>query len=83
MAVCNIQELLDANPCFAALSPSMLQAVITQQLCNLRENLDSGAAMTCDIATLIEDAGCFSNLSPEQHYIVQASLLCDIASLLG
>lgn len=82
MAVCNPQDLLDANPCFAELSPFMREVVFTQMLCALYNNLDSGEPLSCDIAVLLADAECFYGLSMSQLKIVQLQLMCEVFSLL-
>lgn len=82
MAACNVQELLTANPCLAALSPHMLEVVETQLLCGLFNHLDSGAEMTCDIEALLADASCFYNLSSEQLRVIRVQMLCEIGALI-
>lgn len=82
MAACNIQELLDVDPCISALDPYTLEVLITQQLCGMYNNLDSGAAVTCDIQELLTDANCLYGLPIERLKAIQAQLLCNILSLL-
>lgn len=82
MAVCSIQDLLDANPCFYALSPRMRKVVKVQMLCGLFNNLDSGEPITCDIQELLDDAACFNALSDGELDVIELSLLCNILSLL-
>lgn len=82
MAVCSPQELLSANPCYAALSPRMRKVIFTQMLCGLFNNLDSGEPIECDIQALLDDAACFNSLSDGELEIVQLQLLCEILSLL-
>lgn len=82
MAACNIQELLDAEPCYAALSPHMRKVVFTQMLCNLFNNLDSGEPLSCDIQTLLNDAECMYPLSDDTLEILQLQLMCEIFNVL-
>lgn len=82
MATCNVQTLLDTNPCLSALDPYTLEVVETQLLCALYNNLDSGAEISCDIQTLLDDGKCFFGLSSFQLRVVRAQLLCEIAALL-
>lgn len=83
MAVCNVEELLDANPCLVELSADMLDAVETQMICNLRNNLIDGAAITCDIEELISEAGCFVGVDPHRRKAIRAQLLCEILNTLA
>lgn len=76
MATCNVDTLIAANPCFAALEPFELQVVITQMLCNLAE----GAEATCDIQTLLTQGACFYAMPQQILAVLQAQLLCDIIS---
>lgn len=82
MAVCNVQDLISANPCYAALSPHMRKVVFTQMLCNLYNNLDAGDPITCDIQELLDDAQCFDALSDDQLEVVQLQLMCNILNAL-
>lgn len=82
MAVCNVQELLSANPCYSALSSHMRKVVFTQMLCVLFNNLDAGDPITCDIQTLLDDAACFNALSDDQLEVVQLQLMCEILGLV-
>jgi hypothetical protein len=76
MATCNVDTLIAANPCFAALNPHALQVVITQMLCNLSE----GDTATCDVDTLLEQGACFYAMPPFILSVLQAQLLCEIIS---
>ena len=82
MATCNVQSLLSADPCLSALDTYRLEVLITQQLCNLFNFLDSAEPVTCDVQELLEDSSCFNGLSINQLKVIQAQLLCNIASLL-
>lgn len=79
--VCDIQELLSANPCISNLNPHMLEVVETQLLCGLFNHLDSGAEFTCDIEALLADSSCFYNLSSQQLRIIRVQMLCNIGAL--
>lgn len=82
MAVCNPQELLDANPCLSALNDYDLEIIITQQLCGLYNNLSGGDPLTCDIQELLDDAQCLYGLPVQRLKVLQAQLLCEIYALL-
>lgn len=81
MAVCSVQTLLDTDPCLSALSPHMLEVVITSMLCSLKDKLENGTEVSCDIQTLLDDGKCFYQLSDYQLSILQAQLLCEILNL--
>jgi hypothetical protein len=80
--VCDVQELIDTNPCLMTLNPWQIEIVKTQMLCGIKNFLDSGAPITCDIQELLSDAACFNALNGRQLSAIQAQLLCDIAGLL-
>lgn len=82
MAVCSVQDLLSANPCYATLSARMRKVVFTQMLCSLFNNLDTGEPLTCDIQELLDEAQCFNALSDGELEIVQLQLLCEIFNVL-
>jgi hypothetical protein len=83
MATCNVANLIAADPCLAALDDYTLEVVITQQLCGLFNNLDSGAEISCDIQTLLNDAECLYGRSIHELKVIQAQLLCEIISLIA
>jgi hypothetical protein len=80
--VCDVQALLDTNPCYSALSPHMAEVVETQMLCSLFNHLDSGAEFTCDIQALLDEAECLYNLSSDQLRVIRLQLLCNIGGLV-
>lgn len=82
MATCSVQDLLTANPCYAALNPRMRKIVFTAMLCSLYNNLNNGDPLTCDIQTLLDDSACFAGLSDGELEVVQLQLLCEILNLL-
>lgn len=82
MAVCNVQDLLSANPCLSALDDYTLEVVFTQMLCNLYNNLNAGDPLTCDIQELLADANCFHGLPLGRLKVLQVQLLCEINGLL-
>jgi len=82
MATCNVQDLISTDPCLSSLNEYTLEVLITQQLCSLFNNLDTGEPLECDIQTLLDDASCFYGLSQPQLKVLQAQLLCNIFALL-
>jgi hypothetical protein len=79
---CDVQTLISANPCLAALSPRMLRILQAQMLCGIFNNLDSGEPITCDIQALLDDAECFNELNDFQLEVAITQLLCEISGLL-
>lgn len=82
MAVCDVQALISADPCLSALTEYELEVLITQQLCSLFNNLDSGEPLTCEIAELLADASCFYGRSLHELKVIQAQLLCNVFTIL-
>lgn len=82
MAVCDVQALISADPCLSALTEYELEVLITQQLCSLFNNLDSGEPLDCDIQALLADASCFYGRSIQELKVIQAQLLCNIFTIL-
>lgn len=82
MAICDVQALISADPCLSALTEYELEVLITQQLCSLFNNLDSGEPLTCEIQELIADASCLYGLSVHQLKVLQAQLLCNVFTML-
>lgn len=80
--VCDVQEILDSNPCLAALNPFMLKVVIVGQLCNLKNFLESGDPIDCDIQTILDNSACFYGLTEFELDVLTSALLCDISGLL-
>lgn len=82
MAVCDVQTLLDVDPCLSALSARMLKLVKISILCGIKTKLEGGAEPTCDIQTLLDSANCYDQLSDFSLDVLEAQLLCDIAGLV-
>lgn len=82
MAVCNVQELLLADPCLTALNTGTLKAIKLQMLCNLRDKLENGGDPTCDIEDLLAEANCFYGLSEGLQDVIELQLLCEILALV-
>ncbi len=80
MAVCVTNDLLAANPCYAALSPFEQDVVLTQMLCSLLSKLTDGTAISCDIQTLLTDGKCFAAMPPFILKTLQLQLMCEISA---
>lgn len=79
---CEVQTILDVDPCLSALDDYKLEVLKTAQLCALYNNLADGTPLTCDIQALLDESSCFYGLSEHTLKVLQASLLCSIFELL-
>lgn len=79
---CDVQELISTNPCLSSLNAYQLELVITAQLCQIKNKIESGEEVTCDIQELLDSANCFNMLQMFELKVLQAQLLCDISNLL-
>lgn len=83
MATCNVQDLLDANPCFGALAQMDLSVIEVGFLCAIKERINGGGVPSCDIQTLLNETKCFRHLYPVPLDAISAQLALDIAGLVG
>ena len=81
-ATCDVQALLDIDPCKAGLNPYLAEVVRTQIYCEIKNFYETGETPTCDIQTLLDNAVCFGSLNEVILAVIQTQLLCDILTLI-
>lgn len=81
-ATCDVQALLNIDPCKAGLNPFLAEVVRAQIYCEIKNYYDTGEVPTCDIATLLESGKCFAALPTFIVSVIQVQLLCDILGFI-
>lgn len=82
-ATCDVQALLDANPCMASLNPMDLEMIKYGLLCRIWERVQGGAATDCSIQDILDETKCARVLYPTNLQAVETQLVLNIAGYVG